>query len=315
MESDRTNIFGAIRSTQRGFDGLSDALRKPMATWLVDACVELIERQRPGGRLSAAQLEAEQQAHGTCSMCLTRLLDRLPWLPMLLLLTVVGSLCTVVWALAALFDGGYNYEEAQTLFALATWPLGIICVSLPLGLRLREHQSTRRLRQPGALLGLRRCSSCPDVMFTCYANYVLAASLTLALAGCGVWWGYQGCAVWFYSFAVIVAVQFLIIAPPRATAATQSDLLAKAGWLQLEVGMAQDAKRSFAAAERTLRDAVGARGSAGGTTFSLLRHRCGTIAAMRACGEVRGPRAGTPQRPPTVVASSCRLLCKASHAF
>ena len=47
VESDRTNIFGAIRQLPDGFDGLNRDLRRALARWLADTSESLLDRNDP----------------------------------------------------------------------------------------------------------------------------------------------------------------------------------------------------------------------------------------------------------------------------
>ena len=47
VESDRTNIFGAIRQLPDGFDGLNRDLRRALARWLADTSESLLDRMDP----------------------------------------------------------------------------------------------------------------------------------------------------------------------------------------------------------------------------------------------------------------------------
>lgn len=47
VESDRTNIFGAIQNLEGGFDGLNDSLRRSLRVWLAKNAEELLDRTDP----------------------------------------------------------------------------------------------------------------------------------------------------------------------------------------------------------------------------------------------------------------------------
>ena len=101
VESDRTNIFGAIEKLDGGFDGLNGKLRRSLRIWLAETAEELLARTDPDRpRMTAHELQAERRQHGVCTMRMTQVLDWCPGLPELLMLVavtlVVGATVIVI---------------------------------------------------------------------------------------------------------------------------------------------------------------------------------------------------------------------------
>ena len=90
VESDRTNIFGAIEQLDGGFDGLNNSLRRSLRVWLAENAEELLERIDPDRpRMTADELQAEKNEHGARAMRVTQLIDWWPGLHELLMLVAV----------------------------------------------------------------------------------------------------------------------------------------------------------------------------------------------------------------------------------
>ena len=91
MPDDKINIFAAIRALPGGFDRLNDDIRAALRQWLLGLGDEVLARTDPERPLlTDTELAADAAQHGRWSAGVTRLVDRSPWLPELLV--IVGFL-------------------------------------------------------------------------------------------------------------------------------------------------------------------------------------------------------------------------------
>jgi hypothetical protein len=285
VESDRTNIFGAIEELPGGFDGLNSSLRGVLQEWLISSADELLARQDPSRpRMSAQEHAAEKLEHGILDAAMTQLVDYWPALPEIL--WAAGSVMVAAVQVPVLWDVMQNGISEGTKHSLLdlwmqqvglgfnTPGLGVFGYSLFLfGFYLIWHQQKRQVRRR-TIFG---ASTVPHLLSLEYlvagGGYLSFPVLYLASRLGGVVGA--ALAVMFYWPTMVLVI---LAMSAGAKLVNNQLLLARIAWLKLQGDDHDAALQAFATASEVTSLALGP------ASVYTLWVQVGQVAALRRSG-------------------------------
>ena len=268
VESDRTNIFGAIENLEGGFDGLNGSLRRALREWLAENATQLLERTDPARpRMTAEELQAEREEHGAFVMRVTQLMDWWPGFHELLLLIaliMVAFACGVVFPLIE--SERVDWDELTHVYLLLAAILIVHTAS-----KLEEHQGKHQLRRVALFSGATRMQWLHCVG-GCLPNYGFAAVIFASL-----WlFGSLGFGFGMAIFMVAAGVFSFVTSGP-IDILNRHLLMEKAAWLYLHCGKLDMALRYFETAASVFESTLGASHPA------TLASSAGNVQALHMC--------------------------------
>lgn len=263
FDTDRTNIFNLISTSDGGFDALNSAIRTSLFLWLVGAGQELL--QKVGGtegldanvpHLTDAEIDAEAARHsyGWWKRSMLRIVNKQPslpvWLPLIAYLTG-GIDCIGV--------GIYLDQGGRMSFALVAFALGIVAWASigKLGMLLYHLRAQHQIRTP-------------VVVTCCHSDWVVWLS---GMFGAWLMWivllwlcfYFEEPRAIFLTTGIVfvftsVCVSLYIDQSQRARLGMLS---VRVGWLLLKLGRPEEATALFYEAHKSLLQVVGGSTPAG----------------------------------------------------
>jgi hypothetical protein len=269
VESDRTNIFGAIQQLDGGFDGLNKSLRHSLRVWLVSNAEELLERTDPERpRMTADELEAERKDHGACAMRITQLLDWWPGLhELLVLVAVTVVLFTMGYAFPAIDSERVDWGEEVVIYLLL-----LALLIMTIAQKLTEHQKKHQLRRVALFRGVGHMRRLKYAS-ACMANYGFAALMVVLM-----WWfGMYGFTFGGGLFMLALCTLGMMTSNPQDVAIRHS-MMGKTAWLYLQCDDAEKALHLFEQSAAVIESTLGV------SDYFTVSSKVGKVQALHMCG-------------------------------
>ncbi len=277
-EKDREQIFAAIERLPGGFAGLNEQMQQAQREWLAESAQGVLARSDPSREpLGLVEMELEVAAIGEGSWCCcccpfcfwpngakaTRLVERWPKLPMLLVL-LGGFELLAVFLIEIV---GLSVTEANDVLPLMKLVTVLSLVKMFPGLYLRDHQRERGLRPAPPLLGAWALRHRQAVVGA--VGLLSVAGVPLALRFAVPWsakdearGAAQGVS-FFFGPMLAAGLTFIVrtsLESDAQAAERRASLAVSAGWLRLRLGGEQqleEAERIFRAAHEQLQQLLG----------------------------------------------------------